>query len=52
LLVIGTVIGSGIFLVPGAVLTQVHGSILIALLAWSIAPLSSPLDTFATVDAY
>ena len=34
LLVIGTVIGSGIFLVPGAVLTQVHGYVLPALLAW------------------
>ena len=34
LLVIGTVIGSGIFLVPGAVLAQVHGSVLPALLAW------------------
>jgi APA family basic amino acid/polyamine antiporter len=28
------VIGSGIFLVPGAVLAQVHGSVLLALLAW------------------
>jgi basic amino acid/polyamine antiporter, APA family len=34
LLIIGGVIGSGIFLVPGAVLTQVHGRVLIALLAW------------------
>jgi APA family basic amino acid/polyamine antiporter len=34
LLIIGAVIGSGIFLVPGAVLTQVHGRVLIALLAW------------------
>ena len=34
LLVIGTVIGSGIFLVPGAVLAQVHGYVLPALLAW------------------
>jgi basic amino acid/polyamine antiporter, APA family len=34
LLVIGTVIGSGIFLVPGAVLGQVHGYVLPALLAW------------------
>jgi basic amino acid/polyamine antiporter, APA family len=34
LLIIGTVIGSGIFLVPGAVLAQVHGSVLPALLAW------------------
>jgi len=36
LLVIGLVIGSGIFLVPGAVLTQVHGNIVMALLAWVI----------------
>ena len=34
LLIIGGVIGSGIFLVPGAVLTQVHGRVPIALLAW------------------
>jgi len=33
--VIGSVIGSGIFLVPGAVLTQVHGRISIAFLAWA-----------------
>lgn len=34
LLTIGTVIGSGIFLVPGVVLRQVHGSIALALLVW------------------
>lgn len=34
LLVVGTVIGSGIFLVPGAVLAQVHGHVLPCLLAW------------------
>lgn len=34
LLTIGSVIGSGIFLVPGAVLRQVHGFILPALLVW------------------
>ena len=34
MLVIGTVIGSGIFLVPGAVLGQVHGHVPLALLAW------------------
>jgi basic amino acid/polyamine antiporter, APA family len=33
-LTIGSVIGSGIFLVPGAVLRQVHGFILPALLVW------------------
>ena len=32
---IGLVIGSGIFLVPGAVLAQVRGNIVIALLAWT-----------------
>ena len=36
LLIIGSVIGSGIFLVPGAVLTQVHGRVLIALVAWIV----------------
>jgi APA family basic amino acid/polyamine antiporter len=34
LLVIGTVIGSGIFIVPGAVLRQVQGSIALAMLVW------------------
>jgi APA family basic amino acid/polyamine antiporter len=34
LLIIGTVIGSGIFIVPGAVLRQVHGGIGIAMLVW------------------
>ncbi len=34
LLVIGSVIGSGIFLVPGGVLTQSGGSIGLAMLAW------------------
>jgi basic amino acid/polyamine antiporter, APA family len=34
LLVIGTVIGSGIFLVPGAVLRPVHNSIAIAMTVW------------------
>ena len=43
LLVIGLVIGSGIFLVPGAVLTQVHGRILIALLAWVVGGVLSIL---------
>src|SRR5436190_11524484 len=33
-LTIGSVIGSGIFLVPGAVLRQVHGFILPALIVW------------------
>lgn len=43
LLVIGLVIGSGIFLVPGAVLTQVHGNIFIALLAWIVGGVLSLL---------
>jgi len=34
LLIIGTVIGSGIFIVPGAVLRQTNGSITLALLVW------------------
>jgi APA family basic amino acid/polyamine antiporter len=34
LLTIGTVIGSGIFIVPGAVLRQTHGSIGLAMLVW------------------
>ncbi len=34
LLTVGTVIGSGIFIVPGAVLRQVGGSMTLALLVW------------------
>src|SRR3989440_2335493 len=34
LLIIGTVIGSGIFIVPGAVLRQTNGSISLAVLVW------------------
>src|SRR5438034_8741343 len=34
LLIIGTVIGSGIFIVPGAVLRQTNGSISLAMLVW------------------
>ena len=34
LLIVGTVIGSGIFLVPGAVLRQVQGSVALAMLVW------------------
>jgi basic amino acid/polyamine antiporter, APA family len=34
LLIIGTVIGSGIFIVPGLVLHQVQGSISLAMLVW------------------
>jgi hypothetical protein len=35
MLVIGTVIGSGIFLVPGAVLRPLGGSVSLALLVWT-----------------
>ena len=34
LLIIGTVIGSGIFIVPGAVLRQVQGGVALAMLVW------------------
>jgi basic amino acid/polyamine antiporter, APA family len=43
LLVIGTVIGSGIFLVPGAVLRPVHNSIAIAMTVWLTGGLLSLL---------
>src|SRR5690348_5459330 len=34
MIVIGTVIGSGIFIVPGAVLRQTNGSVTLAMLVW------------------
>ena len=34
LLIIGTVIGSGIFIVPGAVLRQTNGAVALAMLVW------------------
>ena len=43
LIVIGTVIGSGIFLVPGAVLRQTGGSVGVALLVWLAAGVLSLL---------
>ena len=43
LLVVGAVIGSGIFLVPGTVLTQTDGRVGIALLVWLIAGVLSLL---------
>ncbi|MEX2283101.1 MAG: amino acid permease [Gemmatimonadota bacterium] len=43
LLVVGAVIGSGIFLVPGTVLQAVNGSIGVALLVWLVAGLLSLL---------
>ena len=53
LLVIGTVIGSGIFLVPGAVLGQVHGRVPLALLAWIAGGVLSMLGalTFGELSA-
>ncbi|HKP87586.1 MAG TPA: amino acid permease [Blastocatellia bacterium] len=43
LLIIGSVIGSGIFLVPGQVLKQVDGSIVPALMVWLVGGLLSLL---------
>ncbi len=43
LLVVGSVIGSGIFLVPGGVLTSVGGSVAVALLVWLAGGLLSLL---------
>ena len=46
LIVIGTVIGSGIFLVPGVVLRQSGGSMGVALLVWLAAGVLSLLGAF------
>lgn len=43
LLIIGTVIGSGIFIVPGAVLRQVHGGVALAMLVWIVGGILSLL---------
>ena len=43
LLIIGTVIGSGIFIVPGAVLRQVEGAVGLAMLVWLIGGILSLL---------
>lgn len=43
LLIVGSVIGSGIFLVPGAILRQVGGSVALALLVWLAGGLLSLL---------
>jgi len=43
LLVVGAVIGSGIFLVPGIVLTQTDGRVGVALLVWLVAGVLSLL---------
>jgi basic amino acid/polyamine antiporter, APA family len=53
LLTIGSVIGSGIFLVPGAVLRQVDGFILPAMLVWLVGGVLSLLGalTYAELGA-
>src|SRR2546423_5287186 len=43
LLIIGTVIGSGIFIVPGAVLRQTHGSVVLAMAVWLAGGILSQL---------
>ena len=43
LLIIGTVIGSGIFIVPGAVLRQTHGHIAWAMMVWLVGGILSLL---------
>ena len=53
LIVIGTVIGSGIFLVPGPVLRQAGGDVRLALLVWVVAGVLSLLGalTYAEMGA-
>src|SRR5688572_7900711 len=53
LIVIGTVIGSGIFLVPSTVLRQTGGDVSVALLVWVVAGVLSLLGalTFAEMGA-
>src|SRR5262245_27547720 len=53
LLVIGAVIGSGIFTVPGAVFRQVGGSATLALLVWLVGGVLSLLGalTYAELSA-
>lgn len=43
LLIVGTVIGSGIFIVPGAVLRQVQGNLTLAMLVWLVGGILSLL---------
>jgi APA family basic amino acid/polyamine antiporter len=52
-IVIGTVIGSGIFIVPGAVLRQSGGSVGVALLVWLVGGILSMLGalTYAELGA-
>jgi APA family basic amino acid/polyamine antiporter len=47
LIVIGTVIGSGIFIVPGAVLRQSGGHAGVALLVWLVGGVLSLLGALA-----
>jgi APA family basic amino acid/polyamine antiporter len=53
LIVVGTVIGSGIFLVPSTVLRQTGGDVSVALLVWAVAGVLSLLGalTFAEMGA-
>ena len=53
LLIIGAVVGSGIFTVPGAVFRQVGGSVTLALLVWLVGGLLSLLGalTYAELSA-
>ena len=53
LIVIGTVIGSGIFLVPSTVLRQTGGNVTVALLVWVVAGVLSLLGalTYAEMGA-
>jgi basic amino acid/polyamine antiporter, APA family len=53
LLVVGIVIGSGIFLVPGPILKDVHGSVALSLLVWLVGGVLSFLGalTFGELSA-
>jgi basic amino acid/polyamine antiporter, APA family len=53
LLFIGSVIGSGIFLTPGLILKQVHGSVGLAMLVWVVGGVMSLLGalTYAELAA-
>src|SRR2546425_10292496 len=47
LIVVGTVIGSGIFLVPGNVLNSAHGDVGVALLIWALGGVLSLLGALS-----